>query len=363
MSELEMMVDAVLLDPMATARARARQGQRVIGYVGAEIPVEVILAAGAFPLRLPGRVQATDQADRYLESRFTHDLRSIAEQYLQGQFDFLDSIVFPRSDDSAQRVYYYLCELRRRGLVGGPLPLIFDAALIPRDSSRRHTHRATARLADELAMDPSALTAAIERRNRRRELYAAAAGLRLRRSLSGAALDRIFRAADLCDADSFDAAFGEWLEAAPPRAAGPRLLLSGSAPPDDRLHRAAESAGANIVAEWGAHGSCAVSAPLIDAAGSLPDVADHYQSLRFGLRAFDARAAATVRLAKEVEAVGVVIWLTEQEEALIWDLPSQVAALTAEGIAVLALARQLWNDEGTAADQIASFASNLTRAA
>jgi len=82
MSELEMMVDAVLLDPMATARARARQGQRVIGYVGAEIPVEVILAAGAFPLRLPGRVQATDQADRYLESRFTPDLRSIAEQYL-----------------------------------------------------------------------------------------------------------------------------------------------------------------------------------------------------------------------------------------------------------------------------------------
>ena len=42
------------------------------------------------------------------------------QQYLQGAFDFLDSIIFPRSNDSAQRLYYYLSELRRRELSRGP---------------------------------------------------------------------------------------------------------------------------------------------------------------------------------------------------------------------------------------------------
>ena len=42
-------------------------------------------------------------------------MRSIAEQWLTGELDFLDAVVFPRSDDSAQRLYYYLCELQRRG--------------------------------------------------------------------------------------------------------------------------------------------------------------------------------------------------------------------------------------------------------
>jgi hypothetical protein len=148
MRAIERLVEDTLRDPLAAARAHAQAGGRVIGYVGAEVPVELIVASGAFALRVPSFAQAgTPMAGRYLESSFSPDIRSIAEQYLQGTLDFLDAIIFPRSNDSAQRLYYYLCELRSRGLVDGPNPLIYDLAKIPRATSLRHTQ--TARLARE----------------------------------------------------------------------------------------------------------------------------------------------------------------------------------------------------------------------
>src|SRR5689334_14756372 len=90
-------------DPLLAARAAAREGSRVIGHVGNDVPVALILAAGALPLRLRGDSRAgTAQADRYLESAHAPELRAIAEQWLTGALDFIDAVVFPRTDDSAQ---------------------------------------------------------------------------------------------------------------------------------------------------------------------------------------------------------------------------------------------------------------------
>jgi hypothetical protein len=104
MRALDRLVEDALRDPFAAARACAQGGRAVIGYVGAEIPVELIVASQAFPLRLPEFARATEAADVYLESSFMPDVRSICEQYLQGAFGFLDTIILPRSNDSAQRV-------------------------------------------------------------------------------------------------------------------------------------------------------------------------------------------------------------------------------------------------------------------
>ena len=108
-------IHELLADPLAAARTAARGGSRVIGYVGNDIPVALILAADALPVRLRGLAGPTPRADRFLESSFTPDTRSIAEQWLAGDLDFLDAVVFARSDDAGQRLYYYVCELQRRG--------------------------------------------------------------------------------------------------------------------------------------------------------------------------------------------------------------------------------------------------------
>ena len=185
MRTLEQLADEALRDPLAAARVHARRGGRVIGYVGSEIPVELIIAADALPLRLPSYANggpaaagSAGAADRYLESSFMPEVRSICGQYLQGAFDFVHSIIFPRSNDSAQRLYYYLSELRRQGIAKGPEPLIFDLAKIPRDTSRAHSRSSVDSLASQLGVRTEALPQAIALRNRRRELSAAAAAAR-----------------------------------------------------------------------------------------------------------------------------------------------------------------------------------------
>jgi benzoyl-CoA reductase/2-hydroxyglutaryl-CoA dehydratase subunit BcrC/BadD/HgdB len=223
---------------------------------------------------------------------------------------------------------------------------------------------ATRRLAAEIGADEQALPDAIRRRNRRRSLFAAAAKLRADTAAPrGSEMDRIFRAADLSDADAFDVPLGDWLMCARAHGAGPRLLLAGSAPPDERLHRAVESAGGNIVAEFGDHASCGAASPVISPDEPMHALADHYQALCAGTRAFVDRAPATTSLAESVHADGVIIWLVEQEEALIWDLPAQSAALAAAGIPLLSLSRRRWDGTDGALDEIGAFTQRLGRRA
>src|SRR5689334_2451978 len=101
-------------DPQDAARSAARAGQRVVGYVGDAIPVALLLASGALPVRLRGTLGAdTTGVDGFIESSFTPELRGIANQWLAGALDHLEAVVFARTDDSGQRLYYYLCELQR----------------------------------------------------------------------------------------------------------------------------------------------------------------------------------------------------------------------------------------------------------
>jgi hypothetical protein len=361
MSGLERLVDNALHDPLAAARAHSRAGGRVLGYVGEEIPVELIIASGAFPLRVPSFAgTSTAMADRYLESSFSPSVRSIAEQYLQGALDCLNAIILPRSDDSGQRLYYYLGELRSRGLAGGPPPLIYDLSKIPRDTSLAHSLWATRRLAAEIGADDHALSAAAAKRNRRRELFAATARARTDGAgLRGSVMERIFRAADFCEADAFDAALADWLTGAGWRAAGPRVLLTGNAPPDERLHRVVEEAGGNVVAELGAHASCSVALRPIAPDGSFTAIAAHYHSGGFGSRTFVDRAVLLRTAAQAARVDAVIIWLIEQEDALIWDLPAQLSALAAAGIAALPLVRRCWDGSDGALSEIAAFMHSL----
>ena len=361
MSSLDTLVENCLREPLAAARAHAQRGGHVIGFFGSEIPVELIIAAGAFPLRLPSALQSdTGAADAYLESSFMPEVRSIAEQYLQGAFDFVDSIILPRSNDSAQRLYYYLSELHTRQLHTAPIPLIYDSAKILRDSSKFHTRAATRRLAAEIGTLAKELPGAVERRNRRRRLFFSAANMRRgAEAPGGAQLDRIFRAADLCDADTFDAALNEWLPTAECSSPKVRIVLTGSAPPDERLHRAVEQAGGNIVAESDAHASSAVSQPRIPADGSFDAIADHYYALANSTRAFVDRAAEIQTLAAEAAADGVIIWLIEEEDALIWDLPAVLSALQARGVATLRLVRRRWDAGDGALEEIKTFTRAL----
>jgi hypothetical protein len=137
-------------DPQTVARQHAGEGGRAIGYLGNDVPVALILAAGALPVRVRGGTRVVSSGvDRFIESSFAPELRAVADQWLQGTLDHLQAVVFARSDDSGQRLYYYLCELQRRGLCGGPRPLLYDVAGLARGASFEHTLESTRQLAGE----------------------------------------------------------------------------------------------------------------------------------------------------------------------------------------------------------------------
>jgi benzoyl-CoA reductase/2-hydroxyglutaryl-CoA dehydratase subunit BcrC/BadD/HgdB len=361
MSTLAQLLLETSADPLLHARRHAKSGGRVIGVVGAEVPVELVMAAGAMPVALPAFAEeSTPNADRHLEPAFTPRLRSITEQWLRGHLDFMESVIFTRADDSAQRCYYYLCELRRRGQARGPVPVIFDIAKIPRATSLNHSRGATQALAEALSSDSGRLHAAIAVRDRRRSLFERLDLLRRSdRPPSGADCERLLRLADTIPAERFDEELAAWLNGDFPRHDGPRVLLVGSAAPDARLHLAVEQAGGCIIGEFDDAGTDQLG-PIIGApADPLAALAHHYHCLGFGPRAFGDRGARLTSRIERSSAGAVISWLIEEDEASAWQVPAMAAVLARARIPVLSMTRRSWDGRDGALEEIAAFTRGL----
>ncbi len=337
-------------DPVTRLLSAPHASQRPggLGFVGPDIPVDLLLASGRSFGHLPWVVDApTPWANQWLESGFPGWARSILEQWHDGAFDGLHAVVFSRSDDASQRLFYYIRELQQRGLLRGPTTMILDLALIPRQSSVAHCVAAIESLARALQIDEAALRAGIARAD---ALRLALRALQQHRQC-GVAYERIARAALWSDATA-------WIgEVKPPSdTTARRLLLAGSAPPDERLHVAAERAGACIIDETHVHALGRLGIPLaeVDASPSR-HIARQLLACASGPRAFLDRAQWIVQRARDARATGVILWLTREDEALAWHVPAMRAALEAATMPVLVLAAASWRADDGALDLIAAF--------
>ena len=347
-------IDGRLRDPLAACRA----GSRGVGFVGPDIPIEVLIASGRPFGHLPWRTdRATPWADRWLESSFPYWARSILEQWHDGVFDALETVVFSRADDASQRLYYYVRELQQSGKLRGPAPRMFDIALIPREPSLAHTEAALLELMRALDVEADALPAAIERANLLRRRCAL---LERSRVGNGPLYERLGRTALWTD----PCAWIDSLRLPDPQPAAKRLLLAGSMPPDERLHEAAEAAGASIVAESHALALGRLGREIDEA--SLPASADardepvralakHLRATSLAPRAFLDRGALVAERARGARADGVVIWLTREDEALAWTAPAQRRALSAAGLPVLPLTARRWQADDDTSERMAEF--------
>lgn len=351
---LRSMLSATLADPLAQFRAQ----DHALAYVGFDIPIDVLFASGRPFCHLPWRKgRATPRADRWLETSFPGWARSMLEDWFDGAFDHFERVIFTRGDDAAQRLYYYLCELQRRGVLGGPVPGIFDVALIRRKASVTHCERALRTLMQELGIDASSLRNGIACANRQRVWLSRIDGARLHaeRPAPGHFYENIARAALFRDLSLM----GGEITLSPAQPAR-RLLLAGSVPPDDMLHRAAESCGWNVVQEVHQLNLCRLGPPLRDTCRDpVTLLAQHCNSQASGSRAFVDRAAELVAASKRVAADAVVLWLTDEDEALAWHVARQRAALNDAGIAHLVMTRRRWDGNDGAADEICRFLQAL----
>ncbi|MGD9116502.1 MAG: 2-hydroxyacyl-CoA dehydratase family protein [Dehalococcoidia bacterium] len=88
------------------ARELKKQGQKVIGYLCAFVPAEIITAAGFVPFRIKGDVnEPITKADTEMETIICPLVRSCFDMALKDNYDFLDGIVIPHACDSICRTY------------------------------------------------------------------------------------------------------------------------------------------------------------------------------------------------------------------------------------------------------------------
>lgn len=350
-------LQSLIDDPLAAARTAASEGARVVAYIGDGVPVALIAASGALPLRLRGVARMdTRRADRYLESAHAPELRVIVEQWLGGELDFIESVVFPRTDDSAQRLYYYLCELQRRRICAGPRPLLYDVANIGRPTSSEYTRESTRRLARELSVTDASPGPAMGRVAARDALLS---DIRAR----GAARDPIpgslawaLERASACDwRESFDPQAYAWLNGACSLSSPRRILVAGDPSPDGALHREVESAGGSVVADL----TDSVPAGAPPRSASLDALADHFHSRRNPVLAMRENARWVAERATDACADAVILWLIEEDESLPWEIARQVRTLRTAGIPTLLLARQSWVADESARRQVREFVASL----
>ena len=284
-----------------------------IAHVGPNLPQDLLRASGRHSGALPFDPEApTPTAEQWMESKFAPWARSILEGWAAGDYDDLAYVLFSRADDNAQRLYYYLCELQRRGLVGGPEPLILDIAKVPRESSLHRTEFSLRKLAGQLGVTGEALAEAIA----------------------------------TCNADR---------RASMPAVAGRKCLLAGTPPPDSRLHDAAARAGFTMIGPTLAETWTTLGASVEVDREPFSALARQVHSDPAGPRSFADAGAALHDAIVECRAEAVVLWQIEEDEAQAWHLPAQRAALAREGSPSLVLTRRDWLARDGAAAEIAGF--------
>lgn len=291
----------------------------MIASIGPSLPHDLFAATGRYcgPLGWDAD-RATPTADRWLESKFSAWARALLQAWSEGAFDDLELVVFSRADDSAQRLYYYICELQRTGALQGPEPYLLDIAKVPRASSVDHTITATRRLAARLEVSAHALEGAI---------------------LATNALRR----------------------AAVPDGGGRNCLLAGSPPPDPRLHAAIEGTGfaalgPTLADLWSDPG------PVVAETSDDPvaAVARQLHGWPDDQRGFGDKAAAIVARIRAVSARATVLWYTEEDEARVWHLPAIRDALRGAGVPACILTRRDWAARDGAPTEIRNFLEELS---
>jgi len=286
----------------------------MIAIAGPNLPHELLAATGRASGPLPyDPDRATPRACQWLESKFAPWAGPVLETWAEGGYDGLDQVLFSRADDTSQRLYYYICELQRRGAAAGPEPLICDIAKIPRSASLLRTRETLTRLCERLEVSSACLEAAIVAANRSRAARSASASGRV-------------------------------------------CLLAGTPPPDHRLHDAITSCGFAPQGRTLAQDWADLGAVVEEGTGDpLGAVARQLHEREGGPRSFLDPAAHLTRAIDEAAPAAIVLWRIEEDDAQIWYLPAERRVLAASCLPHLVLTRRDWLARDGAADEIIAF--------
>ena len=240
------------------ARELKQQGRKILGYLCALVPVEMLTAAGFIPFRIKGDVnEPITKADAEMETIVCPLVRSCFDMLLKGNYEFLDGIVIPHACDSITRSYSTI-----RYSLGLPYSHFINIPHTTKDISKEFFkaelgtfRKSLGRFAGKEISDES-LVQAIQLQNENkakvRELY------RFRKSdsplISGAEVTKVLVAAmglPVGEANELlDGVIDEVKKrAGPPAKKLPRIMVVGAQVDDIAFIKLIEDSGASVVVD------------------------------------------------------------------------------------------------------------------
>ena len=352
------------------------KGKKVVGRLGFGVCEELILAAGLETTVICADSSSTmETADRYLEYSFAPRARAFFDRLADGRKnDLPDFVAVADSEDVANRIYYYLREIKR----SEPEQQIPEIWLIDWLFSRHMMYqlwneKALGRFRAQLeawsgtTISDEAVKEAMALTNRQ---YAALKRLQaLRRAgeprISGSEALVIYGAGFFMEKADYVQLLEQLAEeaAAWPVLTGKRVFYTGSEQETTAVYDAIEDAGFVVVAEdlnWGdriCERPCKTDLTVVRA------LVDKYMfaapSAQKGL--VGERVDAILGAVEETGAEVVVFYNEEYEEAASWDYPSQKKALDAKGVASVNFCKMKYPAEKNTdfAEAVKAFAASL----
>jgi hypothetical protein len=335
----------------AKAAGVRQRGLPVVGFVGGDVPMELITAAGALPLRLAGEpAESLGVGERILGSGTDPVAISILTGLVERRYS-CDLLLISQESDACRRLFYAIRELRRmREYRYLPPAAVVGVVHLPRQSSLSYTeqqlHLTAGRLRRHLEADlgPDDLARAIAEHNSVRAVQRQFRALRssVPPRVSGAESLAVYGAGTCTPAFEYAGLLADLVADWPsiPVREGERVFLTGSSHDDPLVYRALEALGLLIVGEdhdWG-DALADVDVPRPDLSG----VAERYHSRT----AVPQRSSPMTRARQTGAGVDrtapalLIAYQRHGDPAPAWDFAAQQRVAAAHGITAITLARQ-----------------------
>ncbi len=350
-------VDKYYQDYGCRARELKGQGKKIIGYLCAFTPLELISAAGLIPFRIKGNVrEPITKADTQMETIICPLVRSCFDVTLKGNYDFLDGLVIPHACDSICRTYdiwKYTLQLPYSHFVNVPHTLsnpskeFFKEELnLFRKSLSRFTGR---ELSEEDLIQ--AIRAYNQNRAKIKELY------QLRKSdpplLSGAEVTKILVAAMGIPVEESSELLSQVIEEVKQRENSlpggvARIMVVGGQVDDAAFLELVESSGANVVMDDLCPGAREYWAQVDSTKEPIEGIAERYLEKIYCGRTYrekkgsyqeylEERFGHIGRAIRDFKVNGVIIYLYRYCDPFGFEVPAMKSYIESMGIPVLYL--------------------------
>ncbi len=341
-------------------------GRQIVGITSNTVPWELVSGAGFTPVLLSTRRAPAPLAEPYMEEGFNGRTRAIFDRLLSGDWNFLRTVVIPRTSEQEHKLFLYLCEVARQE-PSRKLPEVWLFNLLHTRSAEARAY-GLARTRDLLetlgGASDERLRQAIAEGNAARNAVRLLLKLRTDR-LSGAEALALIGAFYFMDR----AEYARLAEAAAKAISekqsisGPRVMIKGSMLDHPHLHRAIERHGAVVAAEDDWWGSRAAGDDISMQGDPIEAIFLKYYEDAPSPRVFPAALADEWFLATVPDVHGVIFYLPPEDDVFGWDYPRQKRALDERGIPHMVIREDasMGDLSRECHDQIEEFAARLGR--